>query len=177
MMTNGLFTILLIVVSMPAFAQQVTIDSLRYLYFDEWVDECGAEKLVEYTEGLPSDAKPVFQAYRGAGLATTANCTSWPLAKMSRFRDGKALLEDAVEEVPQNLEVRFIRYTIQKNIPGFLNYDNLEEDRKFILDGLTLQLKSGKKDELAVRILKYFNEMNEFTKEEIQELESVAPEE
>jgi hypothetical protein len=171
-------TILLILLgASPAFSQQLAIDSLRYYYFDEWVGKCGAETLVSYTETVGQDAAPLHRAYRGAGLATTANCTSWPMAKISRFRDGKKLLEGAVAEKPENLEVRFLRYTIQKNIPGFLGYDNLEEDRKFILDRLTLQLKSGKKDDLAVRILDYFYASGEFTREQIQDLEAAASDE
>ena len=155
----------------------MAVDSLRYYYFDEWVGQCGAEALVGYTEKLGQDAAPLLRAYRGAGLATTANCTSWPMAKLSRFREGKGMLEEAVANQPENLEVRFLRYTIQKNIPGFLGYDNLEEDREFIMDRLTLQLKSGNMDDLAVRILEYLYESKEFTKEQIQDLETVASEE
>ena len=165
------------VMATSSFAQDVRIDRLRYLYFEAWVETCGAEELVEYTESLGDEAPPVFRAYRGAGLATTANCTSWPLAKLSRFRDGKELLEEAITEVPENLEVRFLRYTIQKNIPGFLNYDNLDEDRKFILDRLTLQLKSGNKDELSDLIVNYLYDSKELTKEQVQDLESASSEE
>ena len=176
-MTRSILAILMITSSLTAFSQQVTIDRLRYLYFDEWVDKCGAEALVDYTEHVDEDAKPVFRAYRGAGLATTANCTTWPVSKISRFNKGKDLLEGAVAEVPENLEVRFLRYTIQKNIPRFLGYDNLEEDREFVLDRLTLQLKNGNKDELADRILNYFYETKEFTKEQLQDLEKATSEE
>ena len=150
----------------------ITPDSLRVLYFDEWVGKCGAEKLVEYTEGLDEGAEPLFLAYRGAALATTANCTNWPLQKISRFREGKSLLEEAVERAPQNLEVRFLRYTVQKNIPSFLGYDNLEEDRKFVLEKLSLQLKTGQEDDVTKRIVTYLYETGEFTKEQLQDLDA-----
>ncbi len=176
-MTRGIIAILMIGHAFTAFAQQVSLDTLRFLYFEEWVEKCGAEKLVEYTDGLDKDALPVFKAYRGAGLATTANCTSWPLSKISRFNDGKKLLEGAIQEMPESLEIRFLRYTIQKNIPSFLGYDNLEDDREFVMDRLTLRLKSGNKDDLDVRILKYLLDSGEFTREQILELESAAAEE
>ncbi len=169
--------ILILLVTIPAFSQQMVVDSLRYYYFDEWVGKCGAEALVGYTEKVGQDAAPLLRAYRGAGLATTANCTNWPMAKLSRFREGKGLLEGAVTDLPGSLEVRFLRYTIQNNIPGFLGYDNLEEDQEFILDRLTLRLKSGNKDDLAIRILDYLYESKEFTKEQIQDLEKVTSEE
>ena len=167
---------LFLLVTIQAFSQQMAVDSLRYYYFDEWVGECGAEALVDYTESVGQDVAPLIRAYRGAGLATTANCTSWPMAKLSRFREGKGMLEEALADQPESLEVRFLRYTIQKNIPGFLGYDNLEEDQEFILDRLTLQLKSGNKDDLSIRILDYLYDSKEFTKEQLQELELVASE-
>lgn len=162
--------ILLTMVAVSGYS--TSLDSLRTYYFDEWVGKCGAEKLVAYTDGIDEEASPLIKAYRGAGLATTSNCTSWPLSKLSRFREGKGLLEEAVSIEPENLEVRFLRYTIQKNIPDFLGYDNLEEDRQFIMERLTLQLKKGTKDDLTKRIIQYLLETKEITEEQLKDLEA-----
>jgi hypothetical protein len=56
-----------------------------------------------------------------------------PFSKMSYFKKGKKYLESAVANAPNNLEVRFMRYTCQKEMPDFLGYNtNIAEDRKFI---------------------------------------------
>jgi len=158
-------------------AEEISLDSLRMLYFEEWIGKCGAEKLVAYTEPMDETASPVFKAYRGAGLATTSNCTSWPVRKITRFRDGKALIEEAVSLRPNDLEVRFLRFTIQRNIPDFLGYDNVEEDRKFIMERLTLYLTKGEQSHLTKLILKYMFDTEELTREQVLDLEALSAEE
>ena len=52
-------------------------------------------------------------------------------------------IEKAIEMDPQNAELRFIRLSIQKNIPSFLNYhSNLKEDEYWIRKNLD-QVKSS----------------------------------
>jgi hypothetical protein len=175
---KSLFLILALYLSVAVVdAQETSLDSLRKLYFEEWVGKCGAEKLVANTEHFDENTSPLFKAYRGAGLATTSNCTSWPLKKISRFRDGKALIEEAVSLKPEDLEVRFLRFTIQRNIPAFLGYDNVEEDRKFIMERLTLYLKKGEHSKLTKLILNYMYDTEELTREQIQDLEALSAEE
>ena len=175
---KSLFLLLILYLSVATVdAQDISLDSLRMLYFEEWIGKCGAEKLVAYTEPVDENASPVHKAYRGAGLATTSNCTSWPIRKITRFRDGKALIEEAVSLKPNDLEVRFLRFTIQRNIPDFLGYDNVEEDRKFIMERLTLYLKKGEQSHLTKLILKYMFDTEELTRDQILDLEAVSAEE
>ena len=54
--------------------------------------------------------------------------------KMSNLKKGTAILEDALKKMPDNIELRFLRLSIQLNLPGFLGYnDNVESDKKFVL--------------------------------------------
>ncbi len=51
------------------------------------------------------------------------------------FKKGKRHLESAVSKAPENLEIRFLRYTCQVEMPHFLGYNkNITEDKKFILE-------------------------------------------
>lgn len=150
-----------------AIAQENVVKAMRVLYFEEWVGKCGAEALVQYTENIDAEKDPLYMAYKGAAVATTANCTSWPLKKLSRFRDGKNYIETAVERAPEDLEIRFLRYTIQQNIPDFLGYDNKDDDRKFILKRLNLQLKANQTDDLSEIILDFFSDTENLSRETI----------
>lgn len=47
------------------------------------------------------------------------------------------MLEKAIQFDQKNIELRFLRYTFQTNVPSFLNYnDNKENDRVFLLQSL-----------------------------------------
>lgn len=60
-----------------------------------------------------------------------------PFSKFSYFKKGKNMLEKAVHADKNNIELRFLRYTIQTNIPAFLGYnDDLETDRLFLKQSL-----------------------------------------
>jgi hypothetical protein len=47
------------------------------------------------------------------------------------------MLESAIKADQTNVELRFLRYTIQTNVPGFLNYSSDKNlDRTFITQSL-----------------------------------------
>lgn len=56
-----------------------------------------------------------------------------PISKLKTFNEGKKNLESAIKKEPYNPEIRFIRLSIQKNIPSFLGYkENIENDTEFL---------------------------------------------
>lgn len=71
--------------------------------------------------------------YLGAYTMIKANHQISPIQKLSSFRNGKKLLEKAIDAAPTDIELRYIRYAIQISIPSFLGYkDNLNEDKAFL---------------------------------------------
>ena len=73
--------------------------------------------------------------YKGAVLLGMARHHPNPFKKMGFFSDGKELLENAIAIDSENLELRFLRLTIQTNIPSFLGYDSdKENDKAFVLN-------------------------------------------
>jgi hypothetical protein len=152
-------------------AQANVIEKVRFLYFEDWTGECGAEKLVDYFEARDIDDHALLTGYKGAALATTANCKSLPWQKLSIFNRGKGLIESAVQSEPQNLEIRFIRFTIQSNIPGILNYDNMAEDKDFILNKLNLHMSLKLDDKMVMRMYNYLRNSDELSIEEKNKLD------
>lgn len=55
-----------------------------------------------------------------------------PYEKLSLFNQGRELLESLIKSNPENIELRYIRYCIQLNIPSFLGYDNRVSDKLFL---------------------------------------------
>lgn len=77
--------------------------------------------------------EPVYLAYLSGLQALWANHTINPISKLGTFRKGRMNLERAVKMDPNNLEIRFIRLSVQRNAPRFLGYyENLESDKEFI---------------------------------------------
>ncbi len=79
------------------------------------------------------NAEGLQLAYYGAFQALWAKHSSNPLEKLSTFKKGRNNIDRAVKQEPQDLEARFLRYSIQKESPGFLGYkSNIKEDRAML---------------------------------------------
>jgi hypothetical protein len=77
--------------------------------------------------------KTIYQGYLGAYQAIWANHTINPFSKINTFNSGKKNIEQAIKVDPNNIELRYLRLSIQKNCPAFLGYTkNIEEDISFI---------------------------------------------
>lgn len=131
--------ILLIIAS---FSLGMDISEIRDLFTRASENESDCIRLVELTDGYNIDYKPVVYAYHAAAEMTMANHVVWPGSKFSYFKHGRIKLEMVVEKNKENVEIRFIRYAVQKGSPSFLDYNaNLKEDKLFIernLDGADL---------------------------------------
>ncbi|NOQ74819.1 MAG: hypothetical protein GQ574_22585 [Crocinitomix sp.] len=127
--------ILAFVLSNLATLTDVTV--LRQLFAVANVDEASNKKLVEITKSADLITDSVDYAYNAAGLMSMANHVFWPGTKLSYFNQGKVKLEKAVNFALKNVEIRFIRYSIQKNAPIILGYfDKMQEDKRFILKNI-----------------------------------------
>lgn len=96
--------------------------------------ECIA--LIEQLQGIQKNDY-ILLAYRGAANIVMAKYTSSPNQKLKHFVNGKKELEMGVQKMPNNVELRFLRFTIQQNTPSMLFYDDQEEDLIFIIDHLS----------------------------------------
>ncbi|WP_435137059.1 hypothetical protein [Formosa sp. A9] len=71
--------------------------------------------------------------YLASAIMRKAEFTSWPLKKISYFKEGKNMLEDFILKHPKHLEARYVRVLTQHSIPKFLGYSsNIDEDLQFI---------------------------------------------
>jgi hypothetical protein len=83
--------------------------------------------------------------------------TSNPIQKISYFKKGKSKIEKAIKESPYSLEIRLLRYSIQKKLPKILLYFNeIEEDYNFIIKNINTT-KDEKTKEFIIQSLKALN--------------------
>lgn len=89
----------------------------------------------------------IEMAYLGGLQTIWAKHTISPIAKLRTFNAGKANIEQAVSNEKDNIEIRFVRLSVQKNCPQFLGYSkNITEDERYIKQHLDkIQPESLKK--------------------------------
>ena len=105
--------------------------------------------------------EPILKGYVGA--SNIARARHAPLFdKRGYLKTGAELLEEAIKEKPNNIELLFLRMTIQINLPSFLGYnDNIDSDKKFILTNYIAAPPT-----LKQRISKFIKDSDYFTPEE-----------
>ena len=86
------------------------------------------------TELEKNSKNSVHLAYLGGLQSIWANHVGNPFSKLSTFKRGKTNIEKAVNSDSDNVEIRLIRLSVQKNCPAFLGYSkNIKEDEQFII--------------------------------------------
>lgn len=123
------------------------------------VDEVSIKLFEEISSVEKND--PLLQGYWGAINFT--RCVHVSLfSKMTYFNKGKKILENAIKSDPDNLELHFLRLTLQVNLPKILAYSqHIDADKQFIIQNF----ENGN-DDLQDRILDYANETDVFDSEQ-----------
>ena len=95
-----------------------------------------SQKAWEFYAKLNTLDKPsaTLLAYKGIAAAHIAKVSSNPFKKLSMLRKAKMYLEEAVVMDHKNIEIRFLRYAMQVQIPKILGMStNIQEDKNYIL--------------------------------------------
>ncbi|QXV63781.1 hypothetical protein INP83_11760 [Mucilaginibacter sp. 21P] len=109
------------------------LPAIRKLAFASTADKEQAARFAALMSSVNSGDAPVLYCYKGASVIIQAKYAFNPFVKYERFKSGKALIEHAFERDSTDLEIRLIRYLIQRNLPGFLGYhSDLNKDKLFI---------------------------------------------
>lgn len=109
------------------------LNEVRTSYSKAVLDKKLCKKMIEELE-LSKEKSVIDLAYLGAYQTIWANHVFNPWSKLATFRKGKNNIELAISKEPENVEIRYIRFSVQKNAPSFLGYNNnLKEDKDFLV--------------------------------------------
>lgn len=154
---------LFLIISFVFISTDVDITEVRRDYKNAVISKAIAFELNSKLEVISKNDAKVFVAYKGAVISITAKYKSSNKLKSSTFKSGVSLIEYAVENDADNIEVRFVRLSVQQNSPRFLKYHNdIESDKSFILNNFNSIQSSDFKNYLKGYIL----ESENFTKDE-----------
>lgn len=108
------------------------ISDVRNIYKEAIENSDKADQLVAKTQSQKSNA--VMYAYYGTGLALQAKHSWSPATKLAKAKAAAQALNASVTASPNDLEIRFLRFSFEANIPSFLDLSaHLDADKKWIL--------------------------------------------
>ena len=142
------------------------IDGVRSLYQKTMTSEDACKKLIDLLEPYKND--PLYLGYSGCATMIMAKHAFNPFSKLSYFKKGKKMLEEAIKADQYNFELRFLRFTAQTNMPSFLGYnDSIKKDKTFILDSFS-QIKDARLEAYVLPSLKESKDLTQSEKEELK---------
>jgi len=156
--------ILVFLMLLPFFGKSQSLEEIRSQYPHAEADSDLVEKLDSLFTEESYSGHPELQAYRGAVKTLMAKFAKAPTAKISLFNKGSSLIDEAVQADPSNVEIRYIRMSVQENSPKLLGYNkNLEEDKTHILKGFSKISSQSLKD----LIHQFASDSKNFDEEEV----------
>ena len=140
---------------------QVDVDKMRAEYATAVQNKKLCEANLKLLEGAANSATE--KGYLAAYEILWAKHMGNPFTKLGQFKKGKKLLEEMIMKYPDNIDLRFIRWSVQTHAPSFLSYskDRLR-DKEYLVHNLH-KLPNPKGREV---IYIYLKEANSYLKGE-----------
>ncbi|RQO65834.1 hypothetical protein DBR43_26665 [Pedobacter sp. KBW06] len=155
--------LLLLLFATKTYSAEPELREVKRLFEAATHSKDSSDRLLEILSGIGPSSPPLFICYKGAAEMMRCRYGLNPIHKFKRFKKGKALIEAAVKKESHNIEIRFLRFAIQTNLPSFLNYnDDITKDKQFLLSNL----KTIKDKKLKDSISKYLSTSNYCSAEE-----------
>ncbi|MBX2841744.1 MAG: hypothetical protein KTR26_08225 [Flammeovirgaceae bacterium] len=122
--------------SFLSFSQQSTLPEIRILFNEAVQQEDKVDDLIGLIEKEKMDS-PKLLAYMGGAKALEAKSCFNPITKLKYLSRSMDMLNEAVTLSPKDIEIRFLRFSIQYYTPKWLGYSkNLEEDKSMIISNI-----------------------------------------
>ena len=147
------FIFLFITMSVSSFSTD--LPQIRKEYYAAVNSEKASDKFYQRLKQLNSD-KPLLKAYLGSAQAIRARHAINPYNKIKYLNEGLKTLQIAVKNDPENLEIRFLRFSLQHYVPAFLGKSKELTMDKTKIVSLFSQRKFGSLDEPMLRSIVSF---------------------
>lgn len=151
------------------------LPSLRRHYAAAATDEAAARRMLAAVRGYDGPNAAIV-GYRAVAEAVQARYVWSPLAKLRAVRAAQKTFDHAVALDARNVEVRFLRYTIEVNVPRYLGLSaHLAADRALIIAGARHYPDLGLDAQSLTIIRDFMLQRGECTPEETRMLRAIAP--
>lgn len=134
-------------------------------------------KMLDYVESNFTEeylyGEPVLLAYYGTLHALKAKHVFNPFSKISYLRAALRILDKAAIDGACNLEVRFLRFSVLHNIPGFLGLrENLQKDTDAVFELLVVDGKYTELEKsMAFDVIEFVIDSRRLNQDQQKEME------
>ncbi len=141
-------------------AQQPTVEQVRQAFYQCTLNSASSDSLLQQLATIEQPT-PLIKAYIGATEAIKTQ-TKWnPYSKYACLKRSRKALNEAVSLDTSNVEIRFLRFSIQHHIPPWLGFSKqMEVDKAVILNNL-LRYEAGTLNEKIRQYILTFLKVNE----------------
>ena len=121
--------------------------------------------------GALKSPSALVNGYMGTLQALKAKHAWNPYFKIKYLNDSQSTFKTAVSRDPHNIEIRFMRFSIEHNVPGFLGYNkNLVADRQEIVKQVDKKYYAQADKQLVKTIILFLIESKRCTPAESTDL-------
>lgn len=143
------------------------LNDIRTVYRSAINNSSKADDLVKKTE-RNRYISGLTRAYYGSGIALQAKHSLNPFIKLNKAKTAAYELNVAVNMQPDDLEVRFLRFSFEANLPSVVNVTrHLAEDKATVLKKLD---KKNPLWDIIKPFLLASDQLNETEKKKVKEL-------
>ncbi len=160
--------------AVSAAGQDFSQNTLRESYYAASQNGEAARAFYDKLAAADTSA-PLLLGYKGmAGFMVCYHALN-PYHKLKYFLEGKTALNRAIAQAPENVELRFLRFTVQTNAPKFLGYyRDILADKSMLLAALADPSATVVLDaDLRRRVLAYLGESPYCSRQERAQIEAM----
>ncbi len=160
-------SLILLFAIQKAKSQEPQLTDLRNLYHKAAASEQAFNDLTASLSSVNGKSAPILVCYKGAAQMIAAKYQINPFSKLNSFNKGKKMIEAAITRNPNCIEMRFLRLSIQKNLPSFLGYNNnIVGDKNFLIKTVNTSIDVDLKE----RVINYLVAQKYSTAEELKNI-------
>ncbi|TGE25335.1 hypothetical protein E5K00_09145 [Hymenobacter aquaticus] len=149
------------------------LPTLRRHYEQAAADKAAGEKFYKLMADY-NDKDAVILGYKGAAEAIRARDASM-FNKLSYVQAASRTFDQAVALAPTNAEVRFLRFSVETNLPSFLGLSqHVDEDRQLLVQTLLKHPQSGLDAEAFQTVRSFLVNRGHVSDEQAQQLSRIS---
>lgn len=150
----------------PNYADKMS--EVRLGFYDAVIDSKKVDLLDKKIEEFNYEPS-LLTVYKGATYAIKAKNQWNPFSALRLLGKSIKTMDEAVKKSPSNLEIRFIRFAVQKNIPSYLGYsDNVDEDKKYLIKNIDRFYNPELDKKIRDFILKFMTTQGGYNEQEVK---------
>lgn len=143
------------------------IDEVR----NQFLEVSSLEQVDSFIKILEKNPSVEAEGYYATMLLMKSKFVKFPITKYNYFKKGKKQLDSLINNNKNNVEIRYLRFLLQSEMPKFLGYyKNIENDYWLIINGIEA---SKLKSDFKIKILNNMLLVNNLSVEKSKQIKRI----